>query len=200
MNYPDRIEVDGVEFVLNTDFRTAIRCFEIIEDDSIDDYERALAVIYLLLGDIPRNTNLNKIMKILQKYLSCGNDEKRSKTEKKDMDFIQDEKYIVASFMSDYHIDLSKNEPMHWWHFINLLNGLTGECVLNKVREIRTCDLKDFKGKSKDKIAKAKRQLALKDKMTQEDEAALAKFNALFGVSNDNKLDEDDSLMEEEEG
>lgn len=200
MNYPDRIEVDGVEFELDTDFRTALRCFEVIEDDSIDDYERALAVIYLLLGDIPKNTNLEKVMKLLRKYLSCGITDSKYSVEKKDMDFFQDEKYIVASFMSDYHIDLSNNEPMHWWHFINLLNGLTGECILNKVREVRTCDLSDYKGKSRERIAKAKRELALKDKITQEDEAALAKFNALFEVSNDNKLDEDDSLMEEEEG
>ena len=200
MNYPEKIEVDGIQFALDTDFRTAIRCFEIIEDDSIDDYERALAIIYLLLGDIPRNTDLQKVLKVLQKYLACGNDKNRPSEERKDMDFIQDEKYIVASFMSDYHIDLSSNESMHWWHFINLLNGLTEECVLNKVREVRTCDLKDFKGKQREKMAKAKRQLALKTKVSHEDEVVLARFNALFEPSSENQLDEGDSLMEEEEG
>ena len=200
MNYPEKIEVDGIQFALDTDFRTAIRCFEIIEDDSIDDYERALAIIYLLLGDIPVNVDLRKVLKVLQKYLACGNDKNRPSEERKDMDFIQDEKYIVASFMSDYHIDLSSNESMHWWHFINLLNGLTEECVLNKVREIRTCDLKDFKGKQREKMAKAKRQLALKTKVSHEDEIVLARFNALFEPSAENQLDEGDSLMEEEEG
>lgn len=200
MNYPEKIEVDGIQFALDTDFRTAIRCFEIIEDDSVDDYERALAIIYLLLGDIPVNVDLRKVLKVLQKYLACGNDKNRPSEERKDMDFIQDEKYIVASFMSDYHIDLSSNESMHWWHFINLLNGLTEECVLNKVREIRTCDLKDFKGKQREKMAKAKRQLALKTKVSHEDEIVLARFNALFEPSAENQLDEGDSLMEEEEG
>ena len=200
MNYPEKIEVDGVQFALDTDFRTAIRCFEIIEDDSIDDYERALAIIYLLLGDIPVNADLRKVLKVLQKYLACGNDKNRPSEERKDMDFIQDEKYIVASFMSDYHIDLSSNESMHWWHFINLLNGLTEECVLNKVREVRTCDLKDFKGKQRERMAKAKRQLALKTKVSHEDEVVLARFNALFEPSSENQLDEGDSLMEEEEG
>jgi hypothetical protein len=200
MNYPEKIEVDGIQFALDTDFRTAIRCFEIIEDDSVDDYERALAIIYLLLGDIPVNVDLRKVLKVLQKYLACGNDKNRPSEERKDMDFIQDEKYIVASFMSDYHIDLSSNESMHWWHFINLLNGLTEECVLNKVREVRTCDLKDFKGKQREKMAKAKRQLALKTKVSHEDEVVLARFNALFEPSSENQLDEGDSLMEEEEG
>lgn len=195
MIYPRYIEVDGQKFELDTDFRTAIRCFEVIEDDTIDDYERALAVIYLLLGDIPQNIDYQKLMNLIKKYLSC-NQETPTGNIKKDMDLIQDERYIVASFMSDYQIDLSDDKPIHWWHFCNLLNGLTGECILNKVREIRTCDLNMYKGKARERMLKAKRELALKEKTTQADEEAMKKFDALFEVSNENKLDEDDAFID----
>lgn len=200
MNYPKRIKVGEVELELDTDFRTALRCFEVIEDESIDDTERALAVIYLLLGDVPFHINLQEVMNVLLKYLRCGkeNDRTSSSEQKKDMDLFQDEKYIVASFMSEYHIDLSADTYMHWWHFMNLLNGLTGECVLNKVREIRNTDLNDYKGKARERLARAKRQVALKEKMSQEDEEALAKFDAMFNVSHENILDEGDSLIDEE--
>lgn len=197
MNYPKYVEVDGYKFLLDTDYRIAIRCFEVIDDDSISDYERSLAVIYLLVGDIPQEVNLEKLLNVLKKYLSCGQvEEKTSKPLKKDMDLIQDEKYIVASFMSDYHLDLSTDQHIHWWHFCNLLNGLTGDCVLSKVREIRTCDLKNYKGKSKELMAKAKAELALKEKVTQEDEDALNKFDALFNVSEKNELDDGDDFLE----
>lgn len=195
MIYPKYIEVDGARFALDTDYRTAIKCFEIIEDETIDDYERALAVIYLLIGDIPQNVNYQKLMDLIKKYLSC-NQEKTTGIQKKDMDLIQDERYIVASFMSDYQIDLSDNKPIHWWHFCNLLNGLTGECVINKVREIRTCDLNIYKGKARERMAKAKKELALKEKTTRAEEDAMKKFDDLFTVSNENNLDEDDEFLE----
>lgn len=195
MDYPRFIEIDGKQFALDTDYRTAIKCFEVIQDGSIDDYERSLAVIYLLLNDIP-DVDLNKTMELLQKYLSCGQQAVMKQVGvQRDMDIIHDEKYIIASFMSDYHIDLSNIEGMHWWHFINLLDGLTGECILNKVREIRTSDLKDYKGKSREKMAKAKEQLALPVQIDDEDRKALEAFDALF-VTNENKLDEGDYLIE----
>lgn len=192
-SYPEFIEVDGQQFKINTDFRVALRCFEVIEDDSIDDYERSLAVIYLLLGDIP-NVNLDKVLNLLTKYLRCGEEPKEEST--RDMDMLYDEKYIVASFMSDYNMDLSTVSFLHWYQFVTLLGGLTNDCILNRVREIRTMDTKDYKGKAKTKIEKAKRELALPVKHVRSDDEkdAMAKFDALFN-DNGNELASDDALL-----
>lgn len=194
-NYPEYIEVDGHQFKLNTDFRVAIRCFEVIEDNDIDDYERSLALIYLLLSDIPTNVDLGKVLKLLTKYLRCGEAEDDG-VKTRDMDILYDEKYIVASFMSDYRMDLSTVEYLHWYQFCTLLGGLTNDCILNRVREIRTMDTKDYKGKAKAKIERAKRELALPVKHVQSDEEknAMAKFDALF-ENNDNELASDDALL-----
>lgn len=178
--YPQYIETDGTKFKINTDFRVALRCFEVIDDDTIDDYERALAVTYLLLGEIPFD-KIDKILPLLQRYLSCN--ESKEEDGKPDMDLLHDEKYIVASFMSDYQIDLSKIDYMHWWQFITLVGGLTNDCILNRVREIRTMDVKDYKGKARQKILKAKEQLALPAKshrLSKEEEDALDKFDSLL--------------------
>ena len=179
-NYPEYIEVDGEKLKLNTDFRTALKCFEVIDDPNIDDYERTFAVAYLLLDDIPFE-KLDKIMPLLKRYLSCGED--NHSDGKPDMDLLHDEKYVVASFMSDYQIDLSKTDYIHWWQFMTLVGGLTEDCILNRVRQIRTMDLKDYKGKARQKLAKAKEQLALPTKahrLSQEEEDAMEKFDALF--------------------
>lgn len=71
MEYPKYIEVEDQRFELDTDYRTALKCFEVIEDPDIDDVERSLAVIVLLLNDIPQ-VDLNKVMELLMRYLSCG--------------------------------------------------------------------------------------------------------------------------------
>ena len=50
-NYPEYVEVEDRRYKINTDFRYAIECNKVAEDKNIGDFERALAVIYLLFGD-----------------------------------------------------------------------------------------------------------------------------------------------------
>lgn len=173
-NYPEYVIIDNERYDIDTDFRTAIECNRIAEDETIGDYERALAIIYTLFGDkgIDTPQHYEKLLKVAKNYLSCGKKVEVNQNEKPDMDYIQDYDYIEASFMSDYHIDLS-NEKMHWWKFNKLMNGLSNSelgncCVLNRVRNLRNFDTKDIKdAKEKQKIEEAKRQVALKKNKKQ---------------------------------
>lgn len=169
MRYPEYAEVDGKKYKINTDFRVAIECNRIAEDETIGDYERVLGVIYTLFGEEGINTpeHYEKLLEMAKKYLSCGKELETRKQEEPDMDYIQDMDYIEASFMSDYRIDLS-NEEMYWWKFCNLMNGLSNSelgnsCILNRIRNIRTMDLSQIKDKKeRDKLAKLKKEFALK--------------------------------------
>ena len=168
-NNPEYVEVNGKQYKIDTDFRTAIECQEIATDETIGDFERALAIIYTLFGDEGINTpdHYEKLLELAQKYLLCGKEMDNDSIEKPDMDFVEDMDYIEASFMSDYHIDLP-NETMHWWKFNNLMNGLSNSemgncCVLNRIRNLRTFDVSEIKDKKeRDKILKAKKQVELK--------------------------------------
>ena len=188
-NYPEYVEIEGKKYKINTDFRYAIECNRIAEDENIGDYERALAVIYTLFGDEGINTpdHYEKLLKLGLKYLSCGKEEDVHITpQEKDMDYIQDMDYIEASFMSDYHIDLSGME-MHWWKFMNLMNGLSNSdmgncCVLNRIRNIRNYDVSEIKDpKERRKILDAQELVALKKKdkkieMTDEQKRSVDEF------------------------
>ena len=114
------------------------------------------------------------------------------------MDFEQDENYIISSFIYDYGIDLQTTD-MHWWKFIDLLNGLSSECILSRVRDIRTMDISIYKdANTRNKILKARSQVALKikHKQTEEDKKLIDDFESK--LSQTNKLEEDDYLIEEE--
>ena len=50
-NYPEYAEINDKKYKINTDFRVAIECQNIATDESISDYERALAIIYKLFHD-----------------------------------------------------------------------------------------------------------------------------------------------------
>ena len=174
MGYPEYVDVEGELYKINTDFRYAIMCDQIARDETIDDYERGLAVLYVLYGDKGINASNEHKIQLLEKakrYLSCDK-EIEITNEEPDMDYVQDMDYIEASFMSDFHIDLSKEE-MHWWKFNKLINGLSNSdmgncCILNRIRNLRNYDLKDVKDpKQRAKILKEKERIALKKNRKQ---------------------------------
>ena len=193
MSYPEYAEVNGKKYKINTSFRTAIECQEIAYDESIGDFERAIAIIYKLFGEegLKDFHNQEKLMELAIKYLSCGKDIEET-DEEPDMDFIQDIDYIEASFMSDYNIDLSSVD-LHWWKFFNLMNGLSNSefgdcCVLNRIRNLRNFDTKDIKDtKELERIKKAKQQVALKKRnknqiLTSQQKENIDKFYEMFGI------------------
>lgn len=170
--YPEYIEIDGKRLKLNTDFRLALKCDEIFKDSSIGDYEKTLAIIYILLGEegLENLDSTESIVRILTKYLLCGKntDEMENSLEEPTMDFKQDAGYIKASFMSDYQIDLDKTN-LHWWAFHDLLQGLTESSVINRVRMIREEPLSGKKGKERERWENAKKQVALKHEKTEKE-------------------------------
>lgn len=174
MNYPEYVKVEDKKYKINTDFRVAIECQDIATNESIGDYERALAVIYKLFGDEGINTpeHYERLLEMALKHLCCGKEVNTNSNEEPDMDFTQDMDYIEASFMSDYNIDLT-SEKMHWWKFYKLINGLSNSemgncCVLNRIRNLRTYDTKNIKDpKELERINKAKKEVALKKKVVE---------------------------------
>lgn len=195
MDYPKYVKIGEKKYKINTDFRVAIECQEIALDNSIGDFERALAIIYKLFGDdgLDDSNNYEKLLELAQKYLSCGKEVDNKANEEPDMDFIQDMPYIKASFRSDYNINLD-DEEMHWWEFYDLMNGLSNSemgncCVLNRIRNLRTFDTKDIKDqKELAKINEAKKQVALKKKevkkeLTYEQKRNIDNFYEKIGIN-----------------
>lgn len=169
MKYPEFVEIEEKKYKINTDFRIAIECNRIAEDDTIGNYERALGIIYTLYGDEGLNhpEHHQKLLELAQKYLACGEKLDVKRNEKPDMDYIQDYDYIVTSFQSDFGINLDV-EKMHWWKFYNLLNGLSNSelgnsCILNRIRNLRNMNPSEIKDrKERQKLIDAQKQFALK--------------------------------------
>ena len=193
-NYPEYVEVKGKKYKINTDFRVAIECNRIALDEKIGELERALGIICTLFGEDALNDkeNYESLLKLAQKYLTCGKEIKNINNEDPDMDFIEDMDYIEASFMSDYNIDLS-NIEMHWWKFYKLINGLSNSdigncCILNRVRNLRNFDASQIKdNKERQKIIEAKEMVTLKknkkeNHLTKEQEESMERLNKMLGL------------------
>ena len=160
--YPEYAEIKGKKYKIDTDYRTALRCFEVVNDPNITDFERAKAIVYLLFDFIPEK-DFDLFLEKAKTFLECGDSKNNQKNGKKDMDFEKDRSYIVASFMSDYHINITQ-EKLHFWYFIELIVGLKEDCVLNRIRDIRNYDINEIKDPhARSKMLEAKMMFSLED-------------------------------------
>lgn len=195
MNYPEYAEVNGRLYKINTNFKVAIECNEVARDNTIGNFERALAIIYLLFENgLDNPEDYEELLEKAKKFLSCGKELEASG--EPDMDYVEDYDYIWTSMYSDYNgLDIDK-EDIHWWKFNKLMNGLSNSemgncCVLNRIRNLRNYDTKDIKdSKQRQKIEKAKQQVALKrnkreNNLTQEQEESMRKLDEILGLRGD---------------
>ena len=185
--YPKYAQIEDKKYRINTDFRVAIKCNKIALDETIGDFERALAIIYLLFGEkgLKDSKNHEKLLKLGIKFLCCGKELENNSNQRADMDFEQDKELIKSSFKHDYGYNPYTKKYIHWWDFYsdlcNLSNSDMGDCcALNRVRNLRNYDTSKIKDpKERAKIEKAKKQVALKRKeikITKEQEERMNEF------------------------
>ena len=188
-----KIKIDDVIYTPNLDFRVAIKCNNIADDESINQFERPLAIIYLVYGDLGLNhsEHYDKLLNWYMNYLKCGK-EIEQQTGTPDMDYEEDKGLIMSSFKYDYKYNPYNEEFLTWEEFYNDLNNLSNSelgncCVLSRVRYYRNLDLSKIKNeKEREKARKIKNQWALKKykkKPTKEQKESAKKFfNMLKGV------------------
>ena len=187
LNNPTQVKVGNKLYKINTSYRTAIECNLVAQDETISDYERAITIIYLLFGEegMKDKHNHDKLLELAIKYLKCGNEDKiHDEVEENNMDFSQDINLIRASFKSDYGISLDDN--MHWWDFFMYLNGLTENCILNRVRDLREIDtIKITDSKERKRIETLQKRFELKKKqkeLTEIEKQSVNNFYKLTGL------------------
>ncbi len=166
---------------INTNYKVALKCIKVANDQNISELERVLAIEYMLFNALSRDPEeVRYLWDKAEKYLRCGETKAEHEDRTRDMDFDYDYNYIEASFQSDYGMDLSK-EDISWYRFMRLLCGLTEDSILSRIRNIRTMDLSDVDPKHRGKVAKAKEELALPKEYSEEEAAAIDAFDAMFG-------------------
>jgi len=183
LNNPQYVKVDDKLYKINTDFRVALECNRIAEDENIGNLERAMAIIYKLFGEDGLDCeNQNRLLQLGMKYLLLGKEEKSLKNEPRDkyeLDFNKCIGLIKASFKFDYKYDPYELEYLHWYDFYNDLESLsTSEfgncCILNRIVSILEQEPKEIKdSKQRQKLIDA--QKLLKEKYCKKEEKKITK-------------------------
>ena len=184
---PRTVELDGRDFPIETDFRTAILFELLVQDKAMTKEEKAIYALQLWFPtEMPENLE-DATDKMLWFY-TCGkiesNEQATNKSQKASIskriyDFDVDAELIYAGFLTQYSIDLQDIEYMHWWKFSAMFMGLEEDREISKIMQYRAIDLSSIKNKAERKhYAELQAKYRLPDNRSTEDKEAIA--GALF--------------------
>lgn len=180
---PSSIRVGKVRFRIDPSFQTVLKCFDIMSDDLLTDWEKVDICIATFLRPKWMRIVLSQKWKakLFKAYIDhfVSIRESKPSNQPKVMDFKQDAEAIYSSFWQCYGIDLlGKDRNLHWWSFSSLLSGLSDDTKLMQIISIRT------------------RPMPKPTKYNTEERKQLAKLKATYRI----KLSEEESQKQYEEG
>lgn len=174
---PEYVEIDGIEYKINTDFRIGIMFELLIQDNTLTDMEKVEIALNLYYPEIPHDP-IQALEKILWFY-RCGKEyDAESPQEGTEgttqqqaiYSFEHDAEYIYAAFLDQYGIDLQDIEHLHWWKFRALFKGLKEDNLIVKIMGYRSIKIDDNMTEAEKKFyRRMKRIYTLPDDRTQEE-------------------------------
>lgn len=140
---PNSINVGGKSYLLYTDFREWLKFGEMLKDDSIFKDFNYIDLFFVIKGDVLAIEAIAYQKEFLEALINFYNNKNSTPIESTDTsndiiyDYIQDGEYIVSSFMSQYHIDLTSCD-MHWHMFKALFIGLNDSTIMSQIMGFRS--------------------------------------------------------------
>lgn len=159
---PTSFSIDGKKYEFNYDFRTSILFCLLMQDTELTEEQKILQGLQLYYPVIP--PNIEEAYKKILYFYSRGKeieDNKKVKQGKRIFkrnnnrayDFEIDANLIFSAFMTQYNINLNK-ENLHWWEFMALFNSLRESNEIVKIMNYRTIDINSIEDKKERKTYK----------------------------------------------
>ena len=134
---PETVEIDGLQYPINTDFRISILFEQLLADASLTEQEKLLQALRLYYPMIP--TNIPEAIEQILWFYRCGKEQKAVVEDKSSaavFDYDYDDQYIYAAYLDQYGIDLQDINHLHWWKFKAMFAGLKEDNKLCKIMDI----------------------------------------------------------------
>ena len=151
---PTFVIINGKKYPMRWQMAHWVAILQIADDPTLTDAEKLALQLKIAYKKKIRIDDLKDAADKLHWFIAAGRERKRASGSKRVVDFVQDWAYVMAAFQQQYQIDLSVApwwkfwaRPMHWWHFIQLFNGLTDETLLVKIMGYRGMSLAKIKDK-----------------------------------------------------
>ena len=182
---PEAIEINGIEYAVNSDFRTGLGCILDMESSELTDEEKCILLLRRIYGDVILEDGETAI-KLAVKFLDGGKEPPEEENPFADntrlYSFEKDSALIYAAFRQTHGIDLQKVD-LHWWQFLALFQDLGADTAFCNMINLR-------RRVNSGEATKEERQYALKlgdafevidplDALTEADNENVALFELL---------------------
>lgn len=180
---PKSLIISGEEYAIRTDFRDILRIITAFGDPELESNEKIYVCLFVLYEDfdsLPPEM-YEAAFKAALRFIDCGMEPDTRKSPRT-MDWEQDEAIIFPAVNHVAGFETRSADYIHWWTFMGYFMEIN-DGVFSNVLSIRT---KKAKGK---KLEKWEREFwqankdicVLKAKLTEEEQAAKDRLNALLG-------------------
>lgn len=134
---PESVTVGGVKHSINTEYRRILTIIERLKNEHEHPQVRVFVALALFYHDFDsiKEEDYKEAAEKMMWFISCG-EEDDGERHPKTIDWEQDYSMIVSDICKTASRDIRGNEPLHWWSFISLFNGI-GEGQLSTVVSIR---------------------------------------------------------------
>lgn len=132
---PKSLNVDGIDYPINPDYRVALLIFQAYSDSELNDIEKSLVCIKCLYKKVPKD--LQQALEKALWFLDGGNIPKSKQAPIRIMDWEQDESIIFPAINKVAGKEVRSLDYMHWWTFLGMF-GEIGDGLYSQVMNIRS--------------------------------------------------------------
>lgn len=136
---PKTIMIGGVEYDINSDFRTSVLYELLLLDDEVSPEDKLEGALRLFYPVMP--LNVNEAIEGILWFYECGKEKPESKGGGSGTPRIYsydfDDSYIYSAFLSQYNLDLQDLDYLHWWKFKAMFQSLNEDCEIRKIMGYR---------------------------------------------------------------
>lgn len=181
---PTSVQVAGVAWDIETDFRVVIDVLVAVNNPEYDDTDKLLYMLMAMIKDFDSLSEecYEEASKELTVFIDMGIDEDSNKNSPILMDWEQDASLIVPAVNKVIGHEVRAESYMHWWTFLSAYMEI-GECSFAHIVSIRNKMAKHKKlEKWEEEFVRENKYLVnLKKKMSHQDEAEKKALEELLG-------------------
>ncbi len=133
---PHSLNVCGVDYPVNSDFRVALRIFTALSDESFTELEKAYITVNLMFTSKIPSEHFIEAVKVAYWFLDGGDIRKTEPSRIKTFDWEGDQSILFPAINKVVGYEVRECSYLHWWTFLGVF-GEIGDGLFSQVMQIR---------------------------------------------------------------
>lgn len=186
---PTQVEIEGKMVPIRADFRAGLAFENALSDRSLDEMQRMILGLAILYPEVP--SDLEQAVDRALWFYRCGKEQRPSGEQEETQteaaagpslySYELDAPYIYAAFLSQYGVDLTEVQFLHWWKFKALFASLEERHEFVKIMRYRGMTISPKMSPEEQKYYRTMKRLYALPDLRSEEEKERDFINALAG-------------------